>query len=599
MFIWFLIVHELTIHEAENFQPNEHSDLTPTQLAAFYKSVGGSYDVLFLETPANAVAYIYQSLGCLHSLQPEPGNDGFAPPMIPALKPRGFITWQTIQLLLGPEEHVPFIQSALQQFDIVDPETGSTYPKILPKECFPEKPDPDMVRWYEDVSERLKREHDEEQSIPSSRSSPAQKRRDAPIIELADSSADEKNEAAKYFANPMYRDRAGKPSVVRRISRAAPRKPVEFITNRGRAVVSTVRHLWNPHLDPPPREARRRSWHGVSEPDDDSDIGHMGLATNRRHTTRRRSRDRVRSASRGSLSSSASSTMGGSTHLRPPPRSGGRGSYQPRESDTYHSPRPLSPPSSRHSPRIPVTHKGSQSARHSRTTSPLHRPGRRLSHDSPNSPTDYFPSYPGERDSHSRRHSASNQGKRPSQSSSASPPVPTVPDRSSGFSPSTGASFAAHIAHMQGSTSTLSGSGLGDGREGHASSGRERTSRERPRLDARGSASTRHSRDNGFELPPRHGGSVRSARRDRDRNVEYDERAGRSHSSEGRYNRERRQRDRNRGHEREPERDSERPREIEREPRDEGDRRRRRARFAEQNASVTDGVDGRRYPDWT
>jgi hypothetical protein len=551
------------------------------------------------------VAYIYTSLGCLHSLQPEPGNDGFAPPVIPALKPRGFITWQTIQLLLAPEEHVPFIQSAIQNFDIVDPETGSLYPKILPKECFPSQPDPDMVHWYEDVSEKLRKEHEDNQSIPSSRSSPAQKRRDGPIIEPADSSTDDRQEAAKYFSNPMYRDGRGKPSVVRRISRAAPRRPVEFIQNRGRAVVSTVRHLWNPHLDPPSPKARRRSWHGVSEPDDDSDgIGHMDLATTRRPAVRRQSRDRVRSASRGSLSSSASSAAGGSARLRPTPRSSRRGSHQSRDNDPYQTSRPLDP-HPRPDPRVAAVRTGSQSTRNSRTNSPAYRTGRRSSHESPRSQEDYFPSYPREGDPYSRRHSTSNQGKRPSHSSqlsSASPPIPLEPIRNSGFSPSTGASFAAHVAHLQESTSTLSGSAVGEGREGregHASSGRERSSRERPRLDPRSSGSARHSRERGAEIPLKNGGSVRSARRDRERDLEYDDRAKRSHSSEGRYSRERRQRDRNRGHERDPERDIGRPRETDRDPRDDKERRARRTRFAEQSATATGGVDGRRYPDWS
>ena len=134
--------------------------MTPAKLAAFYHSVGGDYDVLFLNTPHPSLAFIYQSLGCSHSLQPT--SDDFAPPSVPALTPRGFVRWQTIQLLLDPEEHVPYLQEAVASFDIKNPTTGALFPKDIPRKAFPMKPDENMTEWHNDVFERLKREAQDE-----------------------------------------------------------------------------------------------------------------------------------------------------------------------------------------------------------------------------------------------------------------------------------------------------------------------------------------------------------------------------------------------------------------------------------------------------
>ena len=136
--------------------------MTPTRLASFYRSVGGNYDTLFLETPEQSLSFIYQSLGCVHTLQPT--KDDFAPPAIPSLTPRGFVRWQMIQLLLGPEEFVPYLQEAVRKFDLVDPTTGRVFPKLLPKDSFPDQPDPEMVNWHNAVFESLQRDAQEEMS---------------------------------------------------------------------------------------------------------------------------------------------------------------------------------------------------------------------------------------------------------------------------------------------------------------------------------------------------------------------------------------------------------------------------------------------------
>ncbi|EEH36403.2 hypothetical protein PAAG_06821 [Paracoccidioides lutzii Pb01] len=128
-------------------------DLTPENLAYFYREVGGNYDNVFLHTPHSSLSFIYQSLGCFHTLQPT--EDPFKSPCIPALRPHGFIRWQTIQLLLCPDEHVRFLQKAVKKFDIINPSGGCIFPKVIPRDSFPAEPDPEMVKWHETVSQKL------------------------------------------------------------------------------------------------------------------------------------------------------------------------------------------------------------------------------------------------------------------------------------------------------------------------------------------------------------------------------------------------------------------------------------------------------------
>ncbi|QKX64534.1 uncharacterized protein TRUGW13939_11709 [Talaromyces rugulosus] len=145
-------------------------DLTPDKLARFYRQVGGNYDALFLETKGPALSFIYQALGCFHTLQPT--KNPYEAPSIPALLPMGFVRWQVIQILLCPDEHSLYIQDALCRWDVPNP-AGGTFPKVIPRTAFPETADADMLRWHERVSRRLEKDH-AHWNTPQPRTSPAE-----------------------------------------------------------------------------------------------------------------------------------------------------------------------------------------------------------------------------------------------------------------------------------------------------------------------------------------------------------------------------------------------------------------------------------------
>ena len=246
---------------------NEHSessdcpDLTPNQLATFYQELHGNYNQLFLETPSESIAFIYKSLGCLYSLQPQEPKDGapqstaFADPTVPALKTEGWIMWQTIQLLLGPEEHSGFLMEAVQKWDVKDPTTGEMFPKALPRTCFPAEPDKHMVAWYEGVSERLRREAEEEERQREIEAHQAEVRRIQYRSRDGDEegSVDSRGFARAYFNNPLYRHVDGRPSIVRRNSKRPALSPRPTgVMGKGKEAATTmghvVRNIASPHL---------------------------------------------------------------------------------------------------------------------------------------------------------------------------------------------------------------------------------------------------------------------------------------------------------------------------------------------------------------
>lgn len=97
--------------------------------------------------------YIYKTLGCFHSLQPT--EDPYEYPSIPTLFPIGFVTWQTLQLLLCPAEHAKYLQEAVKRFDIINPVDGSVFPRDMPRDVFPSEPDSAMVEWYNEREKPL------------------------------------------------------------------------------------------------------------------------------------------------------------------------------------------------------------------------------------------------------------------------------------------------------------------------------------------------------------------------------------------------------------------------------------------------------------
>jgi hypothetical protein len=297
--------------------------------------------MLFVDTPPPSLSFIYRSLGALHSLQPAPDDEGYGTPAIPALKQRGFVTWQTVQLLLGPEEHVPFLQKAVALFDVVDPETGNMFPKILPKECFPDHPDEAMEKWYDGVAQRLKKEAEDDASdkmgTPRVRVEVDDPAPRTSSDLSGEGSADERHGAARYFEDPLYRKR---PPIVRHFSKQPVfvKQPRAYVEERGRLVASSVRHMLNPFN-------RRKSISGRHE-DDYSDEDPTPIATAPPPVPRY------------------------STHKRPhPPRREDSLSTTESESDS-------DGPPSRHRSAV---------LRH------------RRSHDPPTSPREYFPKYHEER----------------------------------------------------------------------------------------------------------------------------------------------------------------------------------------------------------
>ncbi|KAK5714652.1 hypothetical protein LTR15_010835 [Elasticomyces elasticus] len=258
-----------TDHKQSNATIDLQPDLTPEQLARFYRDLHGNYDQLFLGTPHESLAFIYKSLGCLHSLQPQSfsHSTAFTDPTVPALKTEGWIMWQTIQLLLGPDEHSQFIIEAVQKWDITDPVTGELFPKLLPRICFPEEPDPHMVAWYEGVSERLRKEAEDDERTkeveveradagrlrqrPVSSAAPADEVGPAHLTD-DEGSVDSRGPALAYFRNPLYRHVDGRPSIVRRGSKRPAMNPRPSMMDKVKETAATggnvLRNIASPHL---------------------------------------------------------------------------------------------------------------------------------------------------------------------------------------------------------------------------------------------------------------------------------------------------------------------------------------------------------------
>ena len=127
--------------------------------------------------PHSAISTVYQGLGCQHSLLPT-HDDDFAPPSIPALTTKGFVHWQTIQTLLGPQTQVPVLRFAAANWSLKHPDTGTPLPVDLPNEAFPSEADADTDRWHRECA-RISRSK-------AAEAEPAEPSREAPKPEFTD-----------------------------------------------------------------------------------------------------------------------------------------------------------------------------------------------------------------------------------------------------------------------------------------------------------------------------------------------------------------------------------------------------------------------------
>lgn len=113
-----------------------------------------------------------------------------------------------------------------------------------------------MIKWYDEVSERLSAEAQAAQDANGERRDP--RRPGLAAEDESTDSEDERSQAAKYFSNPFYRDGDGRPRIVRRSSKQRPYSR-EALYERGRGLVYGVRHFISPAYDRPD-ERRRRSY---------------------------------------------------------------------------------------------------------------------------------------------------------------------------------------------------------------------------------------------------------------------------------------------------------------------------------------------------
>lgn len=105
----------------------------------------------------------------------------------------------------------------MEEFDIINPSGGAIFPKILPREAFPAKPDPEMVRWHDNVSKRLEIEYrSAKKSKPSShRSSPPTTSNNRRVITALEEPTED--EAEDYFA-PRHPGKSHRPKAASRPS---------------------------------------------------------------------------------------------------------------------------------------------------------------------------------------------------------------------------------------------------------------------------------------------------------------------------------------------------------------------------------------------
>lgn len=343
--------------------------------------------------------------------------------------------WQTIQLLLGPDEHASFLTEAVQKWDVKDPVTGEIFPKVLPRECFPLEPDKHMVAWYEGVSERLRREAEDEERQRDHRDTEAEQ---AEVRRLHDrvrrdetddeGSVDSKGPAMAYFRNPLYRHVDGRPGIVRSSSKRPALSPRPTMKDKGKEAATTmghvIRNIGSPHLWGPRRKSTSKSR------ERDQDRRRRSLPDHARHHHHYP----------GEPPPSASSHEGGalspndhrhrrrpSSQIDRPGTASADDEYEPDEASPVYSPRP-SPHHRHHHPR----HSGDSSLRHSR------------SHEPTPSQKDYGGDYFAGYDDPDRRRNSAHDTATPL----SSPGDNGSNTAGGGFAPSASPLFATHVARQ-------------------------------------------------------------------------------------------------------------------------------------------------------
>ena len=252
--------------------------------------------------PSPSISWIYTSIGCQHTLQPT--SDDFKPPSIPALTTRGFVRWQSIEILLGPEEHVPFIQTAVRNFAIKNPDTGETFPVDLPTEAFPLIADKDIEKWHNQCAEKLRQRAtpNEEDEGPRPDLPPRPRVRTGMAYVRPGAGA-----ARKSYFEPKYRSR---PIPYQHVSAAGGGRPIR--PKLSRSPSHQARQFLAPEAPSSPySRGRRRSFpENVSNPSSPlaTTDGHQPPAMQAQNVRRH---SHPRHARRGSRSSDASSSSEG------------------------------------------------------------------------------------------------------------------------------------------------------------------------------------------------------------------------------------------------------------------------------------------------
>lgn len=198
-------------------------------------------------------------------------DNDFSPPTIPALTVRGFIRWESLQILLGPEEHVPFIQFAVRHWDLRHPTTGQQFPPDLPASVFPKECDPAIDKWHRDCAKSLR-----EKANSSEEDSQPEPRRPVPRDPRIHSAYSHVRSSARPSPGPTrpeqeYFNRA-RPTSYTHVPPAPRFKEHDYNSRRSVDEGRTTDHV-------PDNVPRRRSYsdlHSPVEPHKDSDRANSG-----------------------------------------------------------------------------------------------------------------------------------------------------------------------------------------------------------------------------------------------------------------------------------------------------------------------------------